>query len=112
MCKVLDITASTNKVSPRTPPKPVNSSLTQQIIDDTSLAATVATNGDRHLFFQAPQGTIRRMICTANQWIADPDPIAIPDAKMLTPMAVNTPTGLVEYSVASDQVIILQLTRY
>ena len=73
----------------------MNSSLTQQIINDSSLAATLATNGDRHLFFQAPQGTIRRLIYTAtdNEWIPDPDPVAISDAKMLTPMAVNTPAG-------------------
>ena len=72
----------------------MNSSLIQQIIDDSSLAATLATNGDRHLFFQAPGGAIRRMIYTAteNQWIADPDPIAVPDAKMLTPMAISAPT--------------------
>ncbi|KAM0799054.1 hypothetical protein BDR22DRAFT_890875 [Usnea florida] len=78
--------------SPGPPPKPVNSSLTQQIIHDSSLAGTVATNGDRHLFFQAPQGAIRRLIYTANQWIPDPNPVTISDAKMLTPMAVNNPT--------------------
>ena len=89
-----DAIASTDKVSLRTPPKPMNSSLTQQIIDDSSLAATLAANNDRHLFFQAPQGAIRRMIYTATeaQWIADPDPITIPDAKMLTPMAISTPS--------------------
>ena len=101
------------------PTKPVNSSLTQQIIDDSSLAATLATNGDRSLFFQAPQGAIRRMIYIANedQWIADLNPIAISDAKMLTPMAVNTPTSLgklnaSEYFVASDQVTFWLPTRY
>ena len=73
----------------------MNSSLAQQIIDDSSLAATLAANGDRFLFFQAPQGAIRRMIYTAieNQWIADPDPITIPDAKILTPMAISAPTN-------------------
>lgn len=83
-----EVIDSTDKVSP------VNSSLTQQIIDDSSLAATLTTNGDRHLFFQAPHGAIRRMIFTANedQWIADPNPIAISDAKMLTPIAVSTLT--------------------
>ena len=86
------VVASTDKVSPRTPPKPLNSSLTQQIIDDSSLAATLAANGDRFLFFQTPQGAIRRMVYTAieNQWIADLDPITIQDAKMLTPMAIST----------------------
>ena len=96
MCKSHEVIASTDKVSPMKSPKPVNSSLTPQIIDDSSLAATLATNGDRHLFFQAPQGAIRRMIYTANeaQWIADPNPIAISDAKMLTPMAVSTLTAV------------------
>ena len=86
---------------------PLNSSLTQQIIDDSSLAATLAANGDRFLFFQAPQGAIRRMICTAieNQWTADPDPITILDAKMLTPMAIGTPTNtevLVTFSLPHE----------
>ena len=61
------------------------------ILNDSSLAAIISTNKDRHLFFQGPQSVIRRMIYSANlsQWIVDPDPIPISNAKNLTPLAVS-----------------------
>ena len=61
------------------------------ILKDTSLAAIVSTDGDRHLFFQGPQGNIRRMVYRTdyNGWIADSGSIAISDAKNLTPLAVT-----------------------
>ena len=61
------------------------------ILNDSSLAVIVSANNDRHLFFQGPQGIIRRMIYRTNnnQWIADPDFIPISDAKHLTPLAFS-----------------------
>ena len=61
------------------------------VINDSSLAVIVSGDNDRHLFFQGSQGMIRRMIYRTNynQWIADPDSIAISDAKLLTPLAVS-----------------------
>ena len=106
VCSSHEIIACADKGSPAISLKPATSSLAQQIIDDSSLAATLATNSDRHLFFQAPRGSIRRMIYTANeaQWIADPNPIAVSDAKMLTPMAVSTLTALKAVN-SSEQLI-------
>ena len=63
----------------------------QQIINDTSLAATILANGDRNLFFQDPQGVIRRVsrAASATQWILDTVRISIEDARNFTPMAVS-----------------------
>ena len=61
------------------------------VLNDSALAVILSANNDRHLFFQGPQGVIRRMIYRTNnnQWIADPGSIAISDAKNLTPLAVS-----------------------
>ena len=61
------------------------------VLNDSSLAAMISANNSRHLFFQGPQGVIRRMIYRTNnnQWITDPGSIAISDAKYLTPLAVS-----------------------
>ena len=77
--------ASPNVPSPSPPPP-------QQILNDTSLAATVLANGDRHLFFQDPRGVIRRVIRTASatQWNLDQMNIPILDARSATPMAVTS----------------------
>ena len=71
------------------------------VLNDSSLAVIVSANNDRHLFFQGPQGNIRRMIYRTNndQWIADPGSIAISDAKLLTPLAVSLDTGEVALSM-------------
>ena len=84
------VRASAKIASPNAPP-PSPPPL-QQIINDTSLAATVLANGDRHLFFQDPQGAIRRVIRTASatQWNLEPIPIPILDARSATPMAVSS----------------------
>ena len=83
-----NVRASIDTTSPNIPPPPPP----QQIINDTSLAATILANGDRHLFFQDPQAVIRRVIRTASatEWILDQVPIPILDARNLTPMAVSS----------------------
>ena len=75
------------------------------VLNDSSLAVILSANNDRHLFFQGPQGVIRRMIYRTNnnQWIADPGPIAISDAKHLTPLAV---------SLYEDTEVTLSFQRY
>ena len=62
----------------------------QTILNDTSLAAAALTNGDRHLFFQGAEGSLRRIVHTAatSQWILDKTPVVISDARHLTPMTV------------------------
>ena len=71
--------------------KPLNSSTMQHILNDTSLAAVALSNGDRHLFFQDPGGSIRRVIRreSESQWILDARPVDFSDARHLTPMAVE-----------------------
>lgn len=80
--------ASSDTASPNMPPLPP----LQQIINDTSLAATVLANDDRHLFFQDPQGVIRRVsrAASAIQWILDSVPIPIMDPRNFTPIAVTS----------------------
>ena len=75
------------------------------VLNDSSLAVILSANNDRHLFFQGPQGVIRRMIyrTSNNQWIADPGPIAISDVKHLTPLAV---------SLYEDTEVTLSFQRY
>ena len=86
------IIAFTDDKSPTAPQKSFNSSVTPTILNDTSLAAALLTNGDRHLFFQGAEGSLRRVIHTAatSQWILDDTPIVTSDARHLTPMAVHT----------------------
>ena len=77
--------------TPPTPQEPLNSSVTQTILNDTSLAAAVLANGDRHLFFQGAEGSLRRIVHTAatSQWILDKSPIVVSGARHLTPMTVH-----------------------
>ena len=85
------IFAFTYYTSPPTPQKPLNSSVTQTILNDTSLAAAGLTNGDRHLFFQGAEGSLRRIVHTAatSQWILDKTPILVSGVRDLTPMTVH-----------------------
>ena len=84
------LTAFTDDKSPTKPQKPFNNSVMPTILNDTSLAAAVLTNGDRHLFFQGADGSLRRITHTeaTNQWILDKTPVVISDARDLTPMTV------------------------
>lgn len=63
-------------------------------MNDTSLTALISANGDRYLFFQDSEGSIRQTIHTANasQWIVDPNPVSNSDARTLTPMAASALT--------------------
>ena len=85
-----NVRTSAKTASPNVPP-PSPTPL-QQIMNDTSLAATILANGDRHLFYQDPQGAIRRVIRTASatQWNLDPIPIPVLDSRSGTPMAVSS----------------------
>ena len=82
--------ALTDVKSPTTPHKPFNNSVMQTIFNDTSLAAASLLNGDRHVFFQGADGSLRRIVRTAatSQWILDKTPVVISDARYLTPMTV------------------------
>ena len=81
--------------SPPAPQKPLNSSVMQNILNDTSLAAMLLSNGDRHLFFQGFEGSIYRTIlaASASQWILDTTPVVTSDARHLTPMAAEAWTS-------------------
>ena len=63
----------------------------QYILNDTSLAAVILPNNDRHLYFQDGTGRIRYVICTAsnNQWNTSPDSNSNASAKNYTPLAVT-----------------------
>lgn len=67
------------------------SSITQQILNDTSLAAIYMNDGDRHVFFQDPKGDIQQVIYAASQdqWIVRTNPTGISDARHLTPLAAD-----------------------
>ena len=79
---------------------PTNASAAQYILNDTSLAAVILPNGDRHLYFQDSTGRIRYVIRTAstNQWNTSPDSNISASAKNHTPLAVTAfrPNGPVK----------------
>lgn len=89
------VASPSNPASPtaRTPsaPTPNNASTAQYILNDTSLAAVVLPNNDRHLYFQDSTGRIRSVIYTAstNQWNTSPDSNISANAKKHTPLAVT-----------------------
>ena len=66
-------------------------SAAQYILDDTSLAALIIPNGDRHLFFQDNNGSIRRAVRTASdeQWIISPYVNLSANSKKHTPLAAT-----------------------
>lgn len=66
----------------------------QFILNDTSLAAALVTNGDRHLFFQDNIGIVRRAvrIASTGQWNTSPHLNATDSAKNHTPLAVTAVT--------------------
>ena len=85
--------------SPRAP-TPTVASTAQYILNDTSLAAAILPNGDRHLYFQDSTGRVRYIIRTAltNQWNTSPDSNISASAKNHTPLAVTAfkPNGPVK----------------
>lgn len=79
---------------PQTPQNTSSPNITraeQYILNDTSLAALIHTNGDRQLFFQDNTGLIRNAIRTSTdtQWIMGPDINVSSNVKKYTPLAVN-----------------------
>ncbi len=65
------------------------------VLNDTSLAAVILANGDRHLYFQDNTGLIRYAVHTAsiNQWDTRPHlNVSLSTPKNRTPLAV-TATG-------------------
>ena len=79
---------------------PTNGSTARHILNDTSLAAVILPNNDRHLYFQDSTGHIRYVIRTAstNQWSTSPDSNISASAKNHTPLAVTAflPSGPVK----------------
>lgn len=64
----------------------------QVLLNDTSIAAIVTENGDRHIFFQDYFGAIRHALrrASSNTWATTnlPIPMKANVAKMQTPLAV------------------------
>lgn len=96
---------SQSVADPSTPDSPtprtsINASTAQYILNDTSLAAAILPNNDRHLYFQDSTGCIRYVIRTAstNQWSLSPDSNITASAKNHTPLAVTAfkPNGPVK----------------
>ena len=84
-----------------------NTSTTQNILNETSLAAAILVNGDRKLYFQDDSGLIRYAVRTAstNQWDTSPHlniSSSGASAKYHTPLAVTANNGL----QGSEQVIV------
>lgn len=77
-------------------------SVTQQILNDTSLAAVYMNSGDRHVFFQDPEGHIQQVVYVGSedQWIVKTNPTGISDARYLTPLAADAQEQDVSTSVS------------
>ena len=83
---------------PQTPQNTSNPSITrdeQYILNDTSLAALVLSNGDQQLFFQDNTGLVRSAIRTTtdNQWSIGPNISVSPNAKKYTRLAIDSKSG-------------------
>lgn len=98
-----------NTASPTASAHPVNSSFTQQILNDTSFAAIYMNSGDRHVFFQDIKGNIQQVVYAASedQWIVKTNPTGISDARYLTPLAAD----VVEQDVSTSVSYTLRDTR-
>ena len=84
--------------SPSVPQNHSTTPAAAQILSDTSLAALILSNGDRHLFFQNNTGHIERAVrsATNSQWSTNvflPLNINTPSPKNLTPMALTVDEG-------------------
>ena len=62
----------------------------KQILNDTSLAIVILSNGDRRLFFQDLSGSIRQAFYSpaTQQWRADVGYVVASNARNHTPIAV------------------------
>ena len=62
----------------------------KQILNDTSLATVILSNGDRRLFFQDLSGSIRQAFYSSatQQWRAVVGSVVASDARNHTPIAV------------------------
>lgn len=62
----------------------------KQILNDTSLATVILSNGDRRLFFQDVSGSIRQAFYSpgTQQWRAEVGYVVALDARNHTPIAV------------------------
>ena len=76
---------------PVTTSSPNLTSAAQYILNDTSLAALILASGDRQLFFQDNNGSIRRAIRTASdeQWAISPYLNLSASSKKHTPLAAT-----------------------
>lgn len=71
-------------------PTPTPLLTSKRILDDTSIAATTLSNGDRRLLFQDLSGLIRQAYYTSSTraWRADSHYVVASDAKNYTPISV------------------------
>ena len=76
------------------------------ILNDTSIATAIESNGDRHLLFQDPVGAIRQAIYSARlgRWINNPGVIVASNARNHSPLSAiiagnqfATMAGIVSY---------------
>ena len=70
------------------------------ILNDTSLAATILANGDRHVYFQDSAGFVRLATCSSSgQWHVSPRSNISSNPQDRTPLAataVERPDGTVD----------------
>ena len=82
---------------------PKITSSAQYILNDTSLAALILPSGDRQLFFQDNNGSIRRAIRTASdeQWAISPYLNLSASSKKHTPLAATAYSDDETYTLIS-----------
>ena len=71
------------------------------ILSDTGLASIVGSNGDRRIFFQDKNGTIRQAVFHDGKWAAPISYTVTNDAKANTPLAAM----LLPYAQIGQEVV-------
>lgn len=82
--------------SPQSPPNPNNPSI---ILNDTSLAATMISDNERHLFFQDTKGVIRQVVRSksSSSWVTSPYLNVTSHAKYQSPLTATAIKGKVSF---------------
>ena len=71
------------------------------VLSDTGLASVVGSNGDRRIFFQDNNGTIRQAVFHDGKWAASISYTITNDAKANTPLAAM----LIPYAQIGQEVV-------
>ena len=72
------------------PQSPIPTPTIETILDDTSLAATILANGDRHVYFQDSAGLVRWATrSSSGQWHVSPKSNISSDPQDRTPLAAT-----------------------